>query len=294
MILTRRKMMTASLTIGLGAVALPGRGQPVIGPVSYPLFDMPPESHSLSRLEVATEAGPYRLFLAAPRGQAPAKGWRSLWMLDGNSAFSRLSAELLAAYPDVAVIGVGYPVGEGFDTERRALDYTPATAGASADPRHPDRQTGGDSAFRAALTGSIRQAVEAKLPLDPARRTLWGHSYGGLFTLSTLFAAPETFRCWVPVSPSTGFGEGALFVAERTARRVPGGIAPVHVLLGDQEHRGDMPAPILPTPAPQTMALVERLRERPDLSVNMTVLEGLGHGATFAASFSAAFAVGAT
>lgn len=166
-------------------------------------------------------------------------------------------------------------------------------AGSNVDPRHPDRQTGGDASFRTALTGPLRQAVEERMPLDPARRTLWGHSYGGLFTISTLFASPESFRCWVPVSPSTGFGEGALFVAERTARRVPGGIAPVHILLGDRERRRNSSAASTPAPSPQTMALVERLGERPDLAVRVTVLEGLGHGATFAASFPAAFAAGA-
>lgn len=291
MTLTRRQLMITPLAFGLGAVGYPALADPVRW--SEPLADARSASHSVSRLEISTEAGAYWLFLFAPRGEAPQKGWRSLWMLDGNSVFDRLPAELLAAHPDVAVIAVGYPGVELFDRERRSIDYTPATAGSNVDPRHPDKQTGGDAVFRAALTGPLRQAVEDRIALDPSRRTLWGHSYGGLFTISTLFAAPESFRCWVPASPSTGFGEGALFVAERTARRVPGRIAPVHILLGDRERRRDSPAASMPVPSPQTMSLVERLRERPDLAVQVTVLEGLGHGATFAASFPAAFAAGA-
>ncbi|WP_179209098.1 alpha/beta hydrolase [Haematobacter genomosp. 1] len=291
MTLTRRQLMMTPLAFGLGAMASSASAE--AAPFSDTSVDASHASHDFSRLEISTAAGAYWLFLFTPRGEPPPKGWRSLWMLDGNSVFDRLSPELLAAHPDVAVIAVGYPAREGVDLRRRTLDYTPATAGSNVDPRHPDRQTGGDASFRTALTGPLRQAVEERMPLDPARRTLWGHSYGGLFTISTLFASPESFRCWVPVSPSTGFGEGALFVAERTARRVPGGIAPVHILLGDRERRRNSSAASTPAPSPQTMALVERLGERPDLAVRVTVLEGLGHGATFAASFPAAFAAGA-
>ncbi|WCR04547.1 hypothetical protein [Paracoccus saliphilus] len=64
-----------------------------------------------------------------------------------------------------------------------------------------------------------------------------------------------------------------------------GKIAPVRIMLGDNEHRHGTPPPVENRPSPETMALAKRLAQREDLDVEVTVLEGLGHGKTFAASF---------
>lgn len=259
----------------------------------YKIFSSLPHSHVLSRLDTTVDERGYRLFRALPKTTPPAAGWPSIWMLDGNSVFDRLQAEDLVKHPGLAVFGVGYAVDQVFDTTARALDYTPV----SLDPKPEDnrgRPTGGADAFRARLLGPLREAAEADAPLDPARRTLWGHSYGGLFTLHCLLSAPEAFAGWVPVSPSSGFGGNVLRHMSEKARRLPGGrVAPVRIMLGDSEHRSGTPAPTEPRPAPATMALAEILRQRPDLDLTVTVLQGLGHGQTFTASFSPALTLAA-
>ena len=254
---------------------------------SWRLFDDPPATHALSRHDMTVDGRGYRLFMAVPRAEAPAAGWPSLWMLDGNAAFDRLTADDLARRPGLAVIGIGYPVDLVFETDARALDYTPASL--VPDPEGGrGRATGGADAFRARLTGPLRRAAEDRAPLDPARRVLWGHSYGGLFALHCLLTQPDAFAGWAPVSPSTGFGGGALKGMTDGAPRLADRIAPVRIMLGDSEHRHGTEAPATPRPAPETMALAETLGDRPDLDVTVTVFEGLGHGQTFTASFAPA------
>ena len=50
--------------------------------------------------------------------------------------------------------------------------------------------------------GVLRAAAEDGLRVDPSRRTLWGHSFGGLFTLYALLARPGSFARYAAISPS--------------------------------------------------------------------------------------------
>lgn len=279
--------------LAAGALA-PGalRAQPAARPpVSFPLFDAPPPSHALSRFDLTLGDRSYRLFRALPTAPAPAAGRPSLWMLDGNAVFSRLTADLLAAHPGLAVVGIGYPVETAHDSLARSLDYTPPAPGSAEAARRP---IGEDAAFRARLLGPLFAAGAEGAELDPGVRSLWGHSYGGLFTLSTLFAEPDAFAGWIAVSPSTGFGGGALEKLEAAARPVSHGKAKALILLGDSElRRGAAEPEGGRRPSPSTMAMAGRLAARPDLDLRLRVLEGLGHGATFAASFPEALALAA-
>lgn len=262
-------------------------------PPEYRLFKDPPRSHRLSRHDLVLDGRGYRLFMAIPDAAPPAGGWPSLWMLDGNSAFDRLSAGDLARHPGLAVIGIGYQVLQAFDTTARALDYTPASL--IPDPEGGrGRPTGGADAFRARLTGPIRNLIEERAALDPAGRVLWGHSYGGLFTLHCLLSEPLAFAGWAAVSPSSGFGGGVLRHMLPDAPHLPAGrVASLRIMLGDAEHRRGTTPPATPRPSPETMAVAGLLGQRKDLEVQVTVLAGLGHGQTFAASFAQSMALAA-
>lgn len=289
--LTRRALLAA---LSAACLAPPLAAQDRSGgPARYPLFDDPPDTHALTRFDMTVEGQGYRLFMAIPTGAPSAEGWPSLWMLDGNAAFDRLGAGDLRRHAGLAVIGIGYPVDERFDTTARALDYTPASAVPDTETAR-GRPTGGADAFRARLTGPLRRAVGERAPLDPARRVLWGHSYGGLFTLHCLLSQPLAFAGWVAASPSSSFGGGVLHRMAATAPHLPPGrTAPLRILLGDSEHRRGSAPPDGPRPSPQTLALAELLGRRTDLDVQLTVLKGLGHGETFAATFPQAMALAA-
>lgn len=288
-----RRAFLAGLTALTATAAGAGRGlqaRPVPTVATYPLLRDPPASHRVMQRDVEVDGLGYRLSLAIPTGTAPAAGWPSLWMLDGNAVFNRLTAPQLATQPGLAVVCIGYPVETELAPERRTLDYTPVPHPGVEDPRALGRATGGAAAFRARLTGPLRALATEGWSHDPASRSLWGHSFGGLFTLGTLFVTPDAFHGYVAVSPSTGFGGGVLAEQEAAARLVAAPGTRLHILLGDSDRSGDTSEA---GPDLATMAMAGRLARRGDLEVQVDVLRGLSHGETFCASFPDALDVAA-
>lgn len=263
-------------------------------PARYAVFDADIASHRLTRrLLDADEEHRYQIFTAIPRQPPPAKGFPVIYMLDGNAVFDRLTAETLARAGGLVIVGIGYPTPMTIDAVSRSRDFTPPLPeGVAGDARDQGRSVGGAVDFLPILQGAIRTAAEEGLPIDPRRRSIWGHSYGGLFCLYTLLSAPDAFSRYIPTSPSCGWGDRLLQkMASRARRRDVRryGAADVLVMLGDSEVRSGEPPP--QRPSPDTMALVEVLRQRDDLRVDTQIFAGLGHGATFAASFPRALAL---
>lgn len=245
------------------------------------------EDHKLALANGRT----FRLFRAVPKNTSSETGFPVLYMLDGNGAFDALTPELLAFCPGLVLIGVGYDTALRFDVNQRSLDYTPpvGSGGPVPDPDRPERMIGGADRFLAMLLSDIRQEAERDLPIDLARRYLWGHSYGGLFALYTLFSRPDAFAGYAAISPSVWWGEGLLVPPEEKATWPDSQRIPLLVALGDSEQRSNDNAPPPRGPAPKTMEMIERLRRKQALDIEAHVLEGLGHGATLAASLPLAF-----
>lgn len=253
-----------------------------------------PPSHRMDELRVASGPG-HRLFRAIPKAAPPAQGWPVLYLLDGNAAFDFLTTELLALVPGLVLIGVGYDTERQFAREQRTLDFTAPDGpgdGIRPDPVHPGRMAGGASLFLQRLSGPLRVAAEQDLPIDPARRTLWGHSFGGLFTLYALLSRPEAFARYAAISPSIWWDEALI-------RRVAAAAGtsckpPLLVALGDREKRSGSEGPPPDGPAPATMAFVEGLRLHPGLAPEIHVLRDHIHIQTIAGSLplTLAFAAG--
>lgn len=282
--LTRRTLLAL---LSWTAVAPDLRAQPSIPEVTLDILKEQVPTHRLEVLDLTLANGrSFRLFRALPKMAPPPAGYPALYMLDGNGAFDVLTAELLARAPQAAVLGIGYPTTLRFELNQRSLDYTPSLtgSGASPDPQRPERQIGGAADFLAMLQDELRLSIEADLVVDGKRRYLWGHSYGGLFALYALLSEPSAFAGYAAVSPSLWWDKSALRQLEEEARLATAGPARVFVALGDREQRSDDKRPLEIGPAPATMEFVERLRRHQNLLVTATVLEGLGHGQTFAAS----------
>ncbi|WP_258869738.1 hypothetical protein [Paracoccus thiocyanatus] len=132
------------------------------------IFQEGSATHALSQKVVAVGPG-YRLFLAVPKAPAPAGGWPVLYMLDGNAAFDFLTAEHLALAPGLVVAGIGYDTDRQFARELRTLDFTAPDGpgdGLRPDHVHEGRTAGGAAIFHDRLTGPLRDAAEAGLPID--------------------------------------------------------------------------------------------------------------------------------
>lgn len=253
-------------------------------PAALAIFGAEVSSHRLERRLVSTQDGrTFQLFLAVPRAEAPTAGYPLLYMLDGNAAFDALTPAHLASNPGLAIIGVGYDTELRFEVMARSLDYTPVEIPSNG------RKTGGADAFLDLLAGELRQLSETGIHIDPARRTLWGHSLAGLCTLYALMTKPGAFRRFVSVSPSVWWNDQWLLDFEARAASASRE-ADMLVMLGDAERRSNPAGPHWEGPAPHTLEIVARLQRWPGLSVSMDIFGGLGHAATLPASIDPALA----
>ncbi len=179
----------------------------------------------------------YRIFIARPEGAPPEKGFPVIYMLDGNASFALAWSVMRMQWnrpggggPTPAVIvAIGYPTDAPYEMARRTVDYTPAMATPPA-----GAPTGGADAFLAFIEDELKPRIAATHPIDPNRQALFGHSYGGLFTLHVLFTRPQAFQRYFAISPSIWWGDGAIKAEETKAGPTD---APVTILVGEYEQK---------------------------------------------------------
>ncbi|WP_437879804.1 alpha/beta hydrolase [Pseudomonas sp. LRF_L74] len=204
----------------------------------------------VDRFDLGPAAAPWRIFVGRPRVAAPASGYSALIALDGNAAFPLLwrAREALAPDAPVVIVGLGYPSAYRFDSERRFFDLTPVTPAEHFGDRRSDRATGGRAAFLDFIAGELPRALARRVPLDPTRQTLFGHSLGGLFTLYALYRRPQLFSRYVAADPSIWWNQGSILDDEARFRETPAasGAPPIHLLIensGAERHaRSDVRA----------------------------------------------------
>lgn len=243
----------------------------------------------------------WRLFIHVPPGDAPPDGWPLLVMTDGNAMIATAvdALRVQASYPmgtDVqpgVIVSVGYPVDGAYDPLRRSWDLSPPP-GRTYPPFSdggPPVLTGGADVFLGFIQTEAMAFIEALAPIDPTRRTLFGHSFGGLFALHALFAGATTFSRYVAASPTIYWEDGLLLDSERrftasgperdvvlhlSAGEFEGEIlAPFQYGRGDTEKRIEH-AKIAQT-LPLTKAMAERLGASPGMAVAFETYPGETH-----------------
>lgn len=210
-----------------------------------------------------------RVFLWTPDGPAPTDGWPALWLLDGNAVIATAvdAMRAQAFWPTGtnlgwgALIGVGYPTQDAYDSFRRSWDLGPPP-GRSYPPFHPGGpvvRTGGGAEMARFLSGDVMRALALRVRLDPARQSLFGHSFGGLFALWHMFTAPGVFRNVIAASPAITWEGG--FLLEHLARFEVSDRAPrVHLSAGEWE--GSRLAPFQETCPERAERLSEKAQTR--------------------------------
>lgn len=201
--------------LGILTFSLAISTQAVLAQPSAPARSEPPQASTQTRqsfiLKSKYTSHDYLIQVAIPNAAIPAEGFPVLYVLDGNAAFDSAAnivksvgggANRLGLSP-VAIVAIGYPEQSTFDVEKRALDYTPQT---SAEFQKQAKYTyGGADQFIQFIEKELKPAIQTKIKVNSQQQSLFGHSFGGLFVLHTLFSKPHTFQRYIAASPSLWF-----------------------------------------------------------------------------------------
>lgn len=296
MFLSNRRFISALLALAIGfwlsgsALARPDLEQKI----GVTVADSDSADYLFSDLRLTSADGQrhYRIRLAQPRQPPAPEGYPTVYFLDGNAVLMELNAGLLAKLaagkrPPVLVM-IGYDNNLRIDAAGRAYDYTPPLP---AGVKKPPRASGGADAFLQLIESRIKPAIAAKVAVDPQRQTLWGHSYGGLFVLHTLFTHPAAFQRYIAVEPSLWWGEGMILrEAQQMIEQRPRLAARLQLWVGLAERDRAAPPgvknPALPADA--THLLAEHLAPLNGLAVGYREWPALGHGAMLGATIEPA------
>ncbi|MDQ8023291.1 MAG: alpha/beta hydrolase-fold protein [Moraxellaceae bacterium] len=165
----------------------------------------------------ATNGQQYRVSLWLPSGPAPEGGFPVVVVLDANAMFvsfteavARMSRRVDATgIVPTAVVGIAHAEEDLYVDALRRRDYTNGPQGGGT-------PHGGADAFLSFILDEVLPALQAEAPLSASRRTLFGHSLGGFFTLHALSARPAEFELFAAISPSVWWDEAG--IRERLSR----------------------------------------------------------------------------
>lgn len=223
----------------------------------------------------------YKVWTAVPNKAPSDNGYPVLYMLDGNAVMDRLSDTLLqkmsAKTPPVLVV-IGYQTTLPFEPVARTYDYTPASD--TAQERY-GRKGGGSALFRQLMEKTIAPRAEANLHIDPSKRAIWGHSFGGLFVLDS-YLSSSFFNSFYAASPSLGRDNFALLKKIDSAGQITLGNKRLTLMEGDGDPRRQRePAPV------ETLNAVSKTitgLKAEGLPATYRLYPGLSHGQMFGAS----------
>lgn len=270
----------------------------ILGTRPAPAQDAPPYQVERSAVHTvvskAVEGRTYQLYVKLPPGYGdPANAGRRypvLYLTDGDYTFQVASGVTRLPHntgklEPVILVGLSYAQGEdGMVSRRRDLTPWP-------NPTLPS-PTGGARAYLDFITREAIPLVEGRYRADPARRTLVGQSFGGLFGLWVALTEPGHFESYILTSPSIWYADEALHALEAAhaakhkdlkARlyMATGGFETLKPGANDPRYNktNDMVG--------AQGALARRLTSRkyPGLKVRADVIEGTIHDTTFPVGF---------
>jgi predicted alpha/beta superfamily hydrolase len=151
----------------------------------------------------------FEISVSRPSVPAPATGYPVIYVLDPSTAFGTLAETVRNQelfFGPAVVVGIGYQ--SEAEVENRSLDLTTPVAKSTLPAffaKDPS-PNGGADAFLAFIQDELKPEIERTISIDKSRQALFGHSFGGLFVLHTLFTHPEAFDTYVAGSPSIWWG----------------------------------------------------------------------------------------
>jgi predicted alpha/beta superfamily hydrolase len=216
------KIFSVSLLVFL-SLASENFAQPDLSkPLGPTIADTGSKFYNFEKFDIDSNDGErhYKIVVGVPKTAEPKteknkKAYPVIYMLDGNAALASLSDELFSRLESLPVlVAIGYKTELRFDVVSRAFDYTPALPDGAKPNDERGRKGGGADIFAEFVETKIKPKVESFVQIDKQRQTIWGHSYGGLFVLNTLFKHPEMFQNYVAADPSLWWQNGVILKIE--------------------------------------------------------------------------------
>ncbi|MGN5536626.1 alpha/beta hydrolase [Alcaligenes sp. Lyrl_28] len=210
--------VTLCLTLTLAAHTYAQQStRPWDEPVGPTIVDQQQSLYRFETLFMNSQDGQrrYKIQIGTPNRPAPARGHPVIYMLDGNAAMASIEVDDLKAISALSapvLVAIGYETDARHDVLARSFDYTPPVIdnGPNKTVEVRGRLGGGADVFLDYIETQIKPMVENRELIDRSRQTLWGHSYGGLFTLYTLFNRPDRYHRYVAGDPSLWWHDGIL------------------------------------------------------------------------------------
>lgn len=177
----------------------------------------------------------YDLYINLPRDyKDTTKTFPAIYLIDAQWDFPLVSAIYGQQYydgflPSAVVIGITWS-GKNPDYDSlRARDFTPTSAGKPA-------KYGNASNFLQSIKAEIIPLVEKNYRVSPDERTLMGSSFGGLFTLYTLFNEASVFSRYVLTSPAILFDNSVINKYEKNYSEKNSGLpVKLYIAIGSYE-----------------------------------------------------------
>lgn len=175
----------------------------------------------------------YKIFIAKPKISMQKQGLkqrpkRLFIMLDANKQFPmllNLYAQNHSLNTDFIILGIGYDTELGYDKVQRTRDYTPKVA------QKTFEQGGGANDFFDFLRSEILPFMKKNYRIDEDNIALFGHSFGGLFTLNSLVNQDIIFTHYFIASPSLWWGEASFLPQKLKLSKCP----KINIMQGSKE-----------------------------------------------------------
>jgi len=220
----------------------------------------------------------YDIYIRLPEEytQKPSLTFPVLYVLDGQWDFKMLDSIYGGLHydgfvPAMIIVGITYS-GDNADYEAlRAMDYTPVS--------DPNFSGSGDAPkFLAFLKEQLFPYIESNFRANPSRRILMGSSFGGTFSLYTMFTEPTLFWGYIISSPAVPFGDRFAFQQEAEYASSHEDL-PVRLFLsvGEAEH--------FRWPVEEFMRIL-RERNYPGLKMKTLTVESAGHSSNQSESYN--------
>lgn len=197
----------------------------------------------------------YLIQVYKPKAPPLTSGYEVVYILDGNATFPY--ASIMAQVMDnrashtkkvpPLIVSIGYTSQELFDVEARSFDYTPPYRGELKVPENRGNsqyKQGGAEIFYSFLQKQLKPIIEENYQIDKQKQTLFGHSYGGLFTLYAFLNHPNDFQNFVSASPSIWWNDFTILKEIENKRIEIKSPIKLYLSVGEIENKGKTPSDI--------------------------------------------------